>query len=67
MSVVVERSYTLSKESCSSFPCSNSNRITKAYYNMLIGSITNGEIYASVCKVTNKTFGTETHYLISHY
>ena len=64
--MLVESSYTLSKEPITHFPCSNSNRITKAYYNMLIGCITNGEIFASVCKVTNKTFGTETHYLISH-
>lgn len=48
------------------YPASSSNRITKEYYNMLIGPINNGEILDKViCRIENKVFGTVSHYLVS--
>jgi hypothetical protein len=64
--MLVQRNYILSQKPINTYPCSDSNRITKEYYNLLIGAINRGEIYKSVCKVTNKTFATETYYLISN-
>lgn len=63
----VDYHYTHSKQPIDTFPCHNGNRITKAYYNMLVGYINRGEIFASVVKVVNKTFGVESYYLISKY
>lgn len=47
------------------YPASSSNRITREYYNMLIGEINRGTIYKAVCRIENKIFGTISYYLIS--
>lgn len=47
------------------FPCGQSNQITKEYYNFLVGEISRGVIYKSVCRIENKAFGTTCYYLIS--
>lgn len=47
------------------YPPSNSNRITKDYYNALIGEINRGTILKAICRIENLTFDTVSHYLIS--
>lgn len=46
-------------------PCS-ANRITKDYYNFLVGEINRGTIRKAVCRIENHTFGTVSYYLISY-
>ena len=52
-------------KSIETYPVSSSNRITKEYYNMLIGEINRGTIHKAVCRIENKIFGTISYYLIS--
>jgi hypothetical protein len=47
------------------FPASSSNRITKEYYNFLVGEINRGTILKAVCRIENKIFNTTSYYLIS--
>jgi hypothetical protein len=47
------------------FPTSQSNQITKEYYDFLIGEINRGTIAKAVCRIENKTFGNTSYYLIS--
>ena len=47
------------------FPASQSNQISKEYYNFLVGEINRGTILRGVCRIENKIFGTTSYYLIS--
>lgn len=47
------------------YPVNQSNQITKDYYNFLVGEINRGTMLRAVCRIENKTFGTESYYLIS--
>ena len=47
------------------FPPSDGNRITKDYYDFLVGEINRGTIFKAVCRIENKTFGVTSYYLIS--
>lgn len=46
-------------------PPNSGNQITKEYYNFLVGEINRGTMKKAVCRIENKTFGTESYYLIS--
>jgi len=47
------------------YPASNSNQITKEYYNHLVGEINRGTVLKVICRIENKLFGTISYYLIS--
>jgi hypothetical protein len=47
------------------FPTSQSNQITKEYYDFLVGEINRGTIFKAVARVENKKFNTTSYYLIS--
>lgn len=47
------------------YPPSNSNQITKDYYNTLIGEINRGVISKAICRIENSTFDNVSYYLIS--
>ena len=59
--------FTLPKKEITTFPCSSSNRITKEYYNFLVGEINRGTIIKAVCSVTDKRFNYTAYYLISSF
>ena len=46
-------------------PC-DANRITKEYYNFLVGEIKRGTMKKAVCRIENHTFNTVSYYLISY-
>lgn len=52
-------------KSIQTYPATNSNQITKEYYNFLIGEINRGTIYKAVCRIENKRFNTVSYHLIS--
>jgi hypothetical protein len=56
---------TLSKKSIDTFPVSNSNEITKEYYNFLVGEINRGTIYKCVCYIEDKRFNKISYHLLS--
>jgi len=48
------------------YPTSSGNRITKEYYNFLVGEINRGVIHKAVCKVTDERFyNAVSYYLVS--
>lgn len=57
--------FNLPQNPIDTFPASNSNEITREYYNSLIGEINRGTIHKAICRIENKTFGTTRYYLIS--
>lgn len=58
--------YTLSQKPIDTYPPSQSNQITEAYYNMLVGEINRGTIFKSVCKIQDTRFyNAISYYLIS--
>lgn len=57
--------FNLSKKQVQTYPCSQSNQITKEYYWCLVGQINNGTCFKSVCRIENHTHGIESYYLIS--
>ena len=44
---------------------SMANETTKANYWFLVGEINRGTMQKAVCRIENKTFGTESYYVIS--
>jgi hypothetical protein len=48
--------FTLPEKPIYTVAATRANEITKEYYNMLIGPISNGEIYKAVCRVEDKRF-----------
>ena len=66
MAIITNTHYTAPQnKSIQTFGCNSGNRITKDYYNWLVGAINNDLVYRVVCRVENKTFGTELYYLVS--
>ncbi len=47
------------------FPASQSNEITKEYYDFLVGEINRGTIIKAVCKIEKPKFNHTSYYLIS--
>lgn len=47
------------------YPPTQSNQITKGYYNFLVGEINRGTTHKAVCCIENKHFGAESYYLTS--
>lgn len=52
-------------QSIQTYPATQSNAITKEYYNFLVGEINRGTIYKAVCRIENKRFGSVSYHLIS--
>lgn len=51
--------------SITTYPPSQSNQITKEYYDFLIGEINRGTIIRAVCRIEDKRFNHTSYYLIS--
>jgi hypothetical protein len=52
-------------KSIDTFPPTQSNAITKEYYDFLVGEINRGTMLKAVCRIENKIFGTMSYHLIS--
>lgn len=52
-------------KSIDTYPPTQSNQITKDYYNHLVGEINRGTVNKAVCRIENKRFGGISYYLIS--
>ena len=64
--VVTKTNFNLPQDaSIYTYPASNSNEITRDYYNFLVGEINRGTIRRAVCRVENQTFDTIRYFLIS--
>lgn len=50
---------------CQTYPTSQSNQITKDYYNFLVGEINRNVIKKVVCRVEDDRFGKIFYYLVS--
>ncbi len=62
----LRHNYNIGKNCENIFICSQSNGITKDYYNFLIGEINKGNMQdKAVCKTTNDIYGKKNYYLIS--
>ena len=59
--------YNIGKNCENTFPCNQSNAISKDYYNFLIGEINRGFNMQdkAICKTTDNIYGKENYYLIS--
>ena len=59
--------FTLPNREITIFSCNSSNRITKEYYNFLVGEINRGTVIKAVCSITDKRFDYTAYYLISSF
>lgn len=59
--------YNIGKNCKTTFHCSQSNGISKDYYNFLVGEINRGHNMQNkaVCKTTDNIYNKENYYLIS--
>ena len=56
---------TAHKEVQVTFAASDSNAITKDYYNFLVGNINRGTIKSAVCEIVNEVFGVTSYHLLT--
>ena len=49
------------------FPASQSNEISKEYYDFLVGEINRRTIRKAVCRIEDDRFGVTSYYCISNY
>ena len=62
----LRHNYNIGKNCESLFICSQSNGITKDYYNFLLGEINKGNMQnKAVCKTIDSIYNKENYYLIS--
>ena len=64
-SYIINKQFTLPKQAIYTFAPSQSNQITKSYYNFLVGEINRGIILKAVLRIENKTLNKTSYYLIS--
>ena len=63
--VFTKTNFNLPKEPIYTVGANNGNRITKEYYDFLVGQINRGTMYRAVCRVELFPFNSISYHLIS--